>query len=72
MINEVLEVMTDLAKEGMTMMVVTHEMGFARRVASRVVFMDYGAVVEVQRPEDFFAAPKSERAKDFLSKILSH
>ncbi len=72
MINEVLEVMTDLAKEGMTMMVVTHEMGFARRVASRVVFMDYGSVVEVQRPEDFFAAPKSERAKDFLSKILSH
>jgi polar amino acid transport system ATP-binding protein len=72
MINEVLEVMTDLAKEGMTMMVVTHEMGFARRVASRVVFMDYGVVVEVQRPEDFFAAPKSERAKDFLSKILSH
>ncbi len=72
MINEVLEVMTDLAKEGMTMMVVTHEMGFARRVASRVVFMDYGSVVEVQRPEDFFATPKSERAKDFLSKILSH
>ncbi len=72
MINEVLEVMTDLAKEGMTMMVVTHEMGFARRVASRVVFMDYGSVVEVQRPEDFFAAPKSERTKDFLSKILSH
>ena len=72
MINEVLEVMTDLAKEGMTMMVVTHEMGFARRVASRVVFMDYGAVVEVQRPQDFFAAPKSERAKDFLSKILYH
>jgi len=72
MINEVLEVMTDLAKEGMTMMVVTHEMGFARRVASRVVFMDYGQVVEVQRPEDFFAKPKSDRAKDFLSKILSH
>ena len=72
MINEVLEVMTDLAKEGMTMMVVTHEMGFARRVASRVVFMDFGQVVEVQRPENFFAAPKSDRAKDFLSKILSH
>jgi ABC-type polar amino acid transport system ATPase subunit len=72
MINEVLDVMTDLAKEGMTMMVVTHEMGFARRVASRVVFMDYGKVVEVQTPEAFFAAPQSERAKDFLSKILTH
>jgi ABC-type polar amino acid transport system ATPase subunit len=72
MINEVLEVMTDLAKDGMTMMVVTHEMGFARRVASRVVFMDYGKIVEVQRPEAFFAAPESDRAKDFLSKILSH
>ena len=72
MINEVLDVMTDLAKEGMTMMVVTHEMGFARRVASRVVFMDYGRIVEVQKPESFFAAPQSDRAKDFLSKILSH
>ena len=72
MINEVLDVMTDLAKEGMTMMVVTHEMGFARRVAHRVVFMDFGAVVEVQSPEAFFAAPRSERAKEFLSKILSH
>ena len=72
MINEVLEVMTDLAKDGMTMMVVTHEMGFARRVAHRVVFMDAGRVVEVQTPETFFAAPRSERAKDFLSKILSH
>jgi glutamate transport system ATP-binding protein len=72
MINEVLDVMTDLAREGMTMMVVTHEMGFARRVASRVVFMDYGRVVEVQEPESFFAAPQSDRAKDFLSKILSH
>ena len=72
MINEVLDVMTDLAKEGMTMMVVTHEMGFARRVASRVVFMDYGRIVEVQEPEAFFADPQSERAKDFLSKILSH
>jgi ABC-type polar amino acid transport system ATPase subunit len=56
----------------MTMMVVTHEMGFARRVASRVVFMDYGRIVEVQEPEAFFADPQSERAKDFLSKILSH
>jgi ABC-type polar amino acid transport system ATPase subunit len=72
MINEVLEVMTDLAREGMTMMVVTHEMGFARRVAHRVVFMDAGQIVEVQPPESFFAAPRSERAKDFLSKILSH
>jgi polar amino acid transport system ATP-binding protein len=72
MINEVLEVMTDLARDGMTMMVVTHEMGFARRVAHRVVFMDGGRVVEVQPPEAFFAAPRSDRAKDFLSKILSH
>jgi len=72
MINEVLDVMTDLAKEGMTMMVVTHEMGFARRVAHRVVFMDAGRVVEEATPEVFFAAAKSDRAKDFLSKILSH
>jgi polar amino acid transport system ATP-binding protein len=72
MINEVLEVMTDLAGEGMTMMVVTHEMGFARRVAHRVVFMDGGQVVEDQPPEAFFAAPRSERAREFLSKILSH
>jgi glutamate transport system ATP-binding protein len=72
MINEVLEVMTDLAKEGMTMMVVTHEMGFARRVAHRVVFMDAGQIVEVQPPREFFAAPRTERAQDFLSKILSH
>jgi ABC-type polar amino acid transport system ATPase subunit len=72
MINEVLDVMTDLAREGMTMMVVTHEMGFARRVASRVVFMDYGKIVEVQKPEAFFATPQSDRAKDFLSKILTH
>jgi glutamate transport system ATP-binding protein len=72
MINEVLEVMTDLARDGMTMMVVTHEMGFARRVAHRVVFMDGGRLVEAQPPEAFFAAPRSDRAKDFLSKILSH
>jgi len=72
MINEVLDVMTDLAKEGMTMMVVTHEMGFARRVAHRVVFMDAGRVVEEATPEGFFAAAKSDRAKEFLSKILSH
>jgi ABC-type polar amino acid transport system ATPase subunit len=72
MINEVLDVMTDLAREGMTMMVVTHEMGFARRVAHRVVFMDAGRVVEEQPPEAFFAAARSERAQEFLSKILSH
>ncbi len=72
MINEVLDVMTDLAREGMTMMVVTHEMGFARRVAHRVVFMDFGKIVEVQEPAAFFAAPQSDRAKEFLSKILSH
>jgi ABC-type polar amino acid transport system ATPase subunit len=72
MINEVLDVMTDLAREGMTMMVVTHEMGFARRVAHRVVFMDGGRIVEVQPPEAFFAAPVSDRAKEFLSKILVH
>jgi ABC-type polar amino acid transport system ATPase subunit len=72
MINEVLDVMTDLAKDGMTMMVVTHEMGFARRVAHRVVFMDEGLIVEAATPNDFFSAPKSDRARDFLSKILSH
>ncbi|HYS18548.1 MAG TPA: amino acid ABC transporter ATP-binding protein [Candidatus Binatia bacterium] len=72
MINEVLDVMTDLAKDGMTMMVVTHEMGFARRVAHRVVFMDAGRVVEEATPEAFFAAATSDRAKEFLSKILSH
>ncbi len=72
MINEVLEVMTDLAREGMTMIVVTHEMGFARRVAHRVVFMDEGQVVEEAKPESFFAEPKSPRAKQFLSKILYH
>jgi polar amino acid transport system ATP-binding protein len=72
MINEVLDVMTDLAKEGMTMMVVTHEMGFARRVAHRVVFMDAGQVVEEAAPEAFFAAAKSDRAREFLSKILTH
>jgi glutamate transport system ATP-binding protein len=72
MINEVLDVMTDLAKEGMTMVVVTHEMGFARRAAHRVVFMDDGRIVEQATPEQFFSAPESDRAKDFLSKILSH
>ena len=72
MISEVLDVMVDLAREGMTMMVVTHEMGFARRVAHRVVFMDGGRIVEVEKPEAFFAAPRSDRAREFLSKILSH
>jgi glutamate transport system ATP-binding protein len=72
MINEVLEVMTDLARDGMSMMVVTHEMGFARRVSHRVIFMDEGQVVEENEPEAFFAAPKSERTRQFLSKILSH
>jgi glutamate transport system ATP-binding protein len=72
MINEVLDVMTALAREGMTMVVVTHEMGFARRAADRVVFMADGSLVEQAPPEEFFSAPKSARAKDFLSKILSH
>ncbi|HWG94862.1 MAG TPA: amino acid ABC transporter ATP-binding protein [Mycobacteriales bacterium] len=72
MINEVLDVMTSLAESGMTMIVVTHEMGFARRAAHRVVFMDHGSVVEQAPPEEFFSAPKSDRAKDFLSKILTH
>jgi polar amino acid transport system ATP-binding protein len=72
MINEVLDVMTSLAKSGMTMVVVTHEMGFARRAANRVIFMDEGAIVEEAEPEEFFSRPKSDRAKDFLSKILSH
>jgi glutamate/aspartate transport system ATP-binding protein len=70
MINEVLDVMVELAHEGMTMMVVTHEMGFARKVANRVIFMDEGRIVEDTRKEDFFADPRSERAKDFLAKIL--
>jgi len=72
MINEVLDVMTELAKEGMTMMVVTHEMGFASRVAHRVIFMDRGEIVEDAAKEDFFGKPRSERAQQFLSKILHH
>ncbi|MEW1613603.1 MULTISPECIES: amino acid ABC transporter ATP-binding protein [unclassified Streptomyces] len=72
MINEVLEVMQQLAREGMTMVVVTHEMGFARSAANRVVFMADGRVVEDRTPEDFFTSPESDRAKDFLSKILKH
>lgn len=72
MINEVLDVMVELAKEGMTMMVVTHEMGFARKVADRVIFMDMGVIVEDRPTADFFGNPESDRAKDFLSKILNH
>jgi glutamate transport system ATP-binding protein len=72
MINEVLDVMTNLAAEGMTMIVVTHEMGFARKAADRVVFMDAGVIVEEATPEQFFTNPQSDRAKDFLSKILTH
>jgi glutamate transport system ATP-binding protein len=72
MINEVLAVMTSLAEEGMTMVVVTHEMGFARRASHRVVFMADGAIVEDAEPEEFFSNPKSDRAKDFLGKILNH
>jgi glutamate/aspartate transport system ATP-binding protein len=72
MINEVLDVMVDLAKEGMTMMVVTHEMGFARKVAHRVIFMDAGRIVEDADKKDFFGKPRSERAQVFLSKILQH
>ena len=72
MINEVLDVMTALARDGMTMMCVTHEMGFARRVAHRVVFMDEGQVVEQGEPEAFFTAPASDRGRQFLSKILTH
>ena len=72
MINEVLDVMTELANDGMTMMVVTHEMGFARRVAHRVVFMENGAILEDTPTEQFFSAPKTKRAELFLSKILQH
>jgi glutamate transport system ATP-binding protein len=72
MVNEVLDVMTDLAKEGMTMVVVTHEMGFARKAANRVVFMADGRIIEQSDPDSFFDHPQSDRAKDFLSKILTH
>ena len=72
MVGEVLDVMVALAQEGMTMMVVTHEMGFARKVANRVIFMDAGRIVEDARKEDFFGTPRSERAQIFLSKILEH
>ena len=72
MINEVLEVMVELANEGMTMICVTHEMGFARSIADRVIFMDAGEIVEVAVPSEFFDNPKNERTKEFLSQILSH
>jgi ABC-type polar amino acid transport system ATPase subunit len=72
MINEVLDVMKELAGQGMTMLCVTHEMGFARSVADRVIFMDQGQIVEENNPEDFFHHPKNDRTRDFLSKILAH
>ena len=72
MINEVLDVMVGLARDGMTMVVVTHEMGFARKVASRVVFMDQGRIVEEAPTAEFFAQPKTDRARQFLSKVLHH
>ena len=72
MVNEVLDVMVGLAKEGMTMMCVTHEMGFARKVANRVIFMDKGFIVEDAPKDDFFGTPRSERAQQFLAKILHH
>ena len=72
MIFEVLEVMRDLASQGMTMICVTHEMGFAREVADRVVFMDHGEIVEDRSPQDFFGKPNSQRAKEFLSRVLDH
>ncbi|WBU53050.1 amino acid ABC transporter ATP-binding protein [Paracoccus sp. SCSIO 75233] len=72
MISEVLDVMVSLASDGMTMICVTHEMGFARRVADRVIFMDQGEVVEIADPETFFSAPKNERTKKFLSQVMGH
>ena len=72
MINEVLDVMTELAKSGMTMICVTHEMGFAKRAADTMVFMDHGEIVESATPKEFFAKPKTARCQDFLAKILSH
>ncbi len=72
MINEVLDVMTALARDGMTMVVITHEMGFARRAADRVVFMSDGEIIEQAEPEQFFTSAQSNRARDFLSKILTH
>jgi len=72
MIKEVLDTMIELAEEGMTMMVVTHEMGFAKTVANRVIFMDEGQIIEEEEPETFFNHPKHERTKLFLSQILAH
>jgi ABC-type polar amino acid transport system ATPase subunit len=72
MINEVLDVMKDLASDGMTMMVVTHEMGFAREVANRIAFMDGGQIIEVDKSEAFFTNPKEERTRRFIGKILKH
>ena len=72
MINEVLDVMVNLAKEGMTMIVVTHEMGFAKKVSHRIIFMDEGRIVEEGDPKEFFSSPKEERTRTFLSKILVH
>ncbi|MFL5326500.1 MAG: amino acid ABC transporter ATP-binding protein [Microvirga sp.] len=72
MVKEVLDVMTEMAREGMTMLVVTHEMGFARQAADRVVFMDQGQIAEESTPDEFFGRPKTDRARDFLSKILTH
>ena len=72
MITEVLDVMVDLAKDGMTMICVTHEMGFARSVADRVIFMDNGEIVETADPETFFSTPKNDRTKKFLSQVLHH
>ena len=72
MINEVLDVMIDLANDGMTMICVTHEMGFARSVADKVIFMDEGEIIEAAKPEDFFDNPKNERTKQFLKQILTH
>jgi general L-amino acid transport system ATP-binding protein len=72
MISEVLDVMVDLAESGMTMLCVTHEMGFARKVANRIMFMDGGEIIEMNEPEAFFSNPRSERTKLFLSQILSH
>ena len=72
MIGEVLDVMTELAREGMTMVIVTHEMNFARRVADRIIFMDAGTILEESTPEEFFAAPKTQRARDFLNSLRHH
>ena len=72
MVNEVLDTMVSLAREGMTMIVVTHEMGFARKAADRIVFLADGEIVEEAHPDEFFTNPKSERAKDFLSQIINH